>query len=146
MINPGELFFFAFANGPLGVEGYPSIAPGEGILLLVDFRVDESVTPGTSLPITFETDEAWGHYNSYTDTSGLIFVQPDTVSGWIFTDVISGDANSDGIVDVADLVYLINYLYRGGMPPSPVSLGDFNQDGEVNLADLVALINYLFRG
>ena len=52
---------------------------------------------------------------------------------------------SDGILDLADVIYLINYLYRGDKPPSPVSLGDFNQDDEVNLADVVALINYLFR-
>ncbi len=146
VINPGELFFLAFVNLLPSEGGYPSIGSGEGILVRVDFRVDESVPSGTFLPITFEAVEALGHYNSYTDTTGLTFVQPPTVSGWIFTDVISGDANSDGIVDVADLVYVINYLYRGGMPPSPVSLGDFNQDGEVNLADLVALINYLFRG
>jgi hypothetical protein len=146
VINPGELFFFAFDNWPLGDEDNRSIGPGEGILVMVDFRVDESATPGTYLPITFETKEDWGHYNAYTDTTGTLFVQPPTVSGWIFTDVISGDANSDGIVDVADLVYLVNYLYRGDVPPSPVSLGDFNQDGEVNLADIVALVNYLFRG
>ena len=146
VIKPGELFFFAFDNWPLSGGGYQSIAPGEGVLASVEFRVDENVAPGTFLPITFETKEDWGHYNAYADTTGTLFVQPPTVSGWIFTDVISGDANSDGIVDVADLVYLVNYLYRGDVPPSPVSLGDFNQDGEVNLADLVALINYLYRG
>jgi hypothetical protein len=97
------------------------------------------------LPITFETEPNLGHYNAYTDTIGLTFVQPSTISGWIFTDVISGDANSDGILDVGDLVYLLNYLYRAGIPPSPVSLGDFNNDTEVNVSDIVALINYLFR-
>jgi hypothetical protein len=148
VVNPGELFFFAFYDwvifGP--PWSYLSIEPGEGTLIKVGFRVDESAPPGTSLPITFETNEDWGHYNSYTDTSGTVFVQPSTVSGWIFTDVISGDANSDGIVDAADLVYLINYLYRGQWPPSPESLGDFNQDGQVDSADVVALINYLFGG
>jgi hypothetical protein len=145
VVKSGELFFFAFDNWPLSGGGYPFIGPGDGVLARVEFRVDENVAPGTFLSITFETKEDWGHYNSYADTSGLMLLQPDTLSGWIFTDVISGDANSDGIVDVADLVYLINYLYRGGLPPSPVSLGDFNQDGEVNVADLVALINYLYR-
>ncbi len=146
VINPGELFFFAFPSWNLGgPAGYPSIPPEEGILIKVNFRLDASVPAGIAVPITFETNEDWGHYNAYTDTTGLTFVQPSTVSGWIYTDVISGDANSDGIVDVADLVYLTNYLYRGKWPPSPESLGDFTQDGEVDVSDVVALINYLFR-
>jgi len=146
VINPGELFFFAFPSwNPGWPAGYPSIPPEEGILIKVNFRLDASVPAGIAVPITFETNEDWGHYNAYTDTTGLTFVQPSTVSGWIYTDVISGDANSDGIVDVADLVYLINYLYRGKWPPSPESLGDFTQDGEVDVSDVVALINYLFR-
>jgi hypothetical protein len=145
VIYPDGLFFFAFPILPLEGGGYPYLEPGDGILMRVNFRVDEEAIPGTSLPITFVTNLFWGHYNSYTDTSGTVFVQPSTVSGWIFTDVISGDANSDGILNVADLVYLINYLYRGGLLPSPLSLGDFNEDGEVNVADVVALINYLFR-
>jgi hypothetical protein len=146
VINPGELFFFAFPSWILdGIAGYPSIPPEEGILVKVNFRLDAGVTPGISVPITFETNEDWGHYNAYTDTTGLTFVQPSTISGWIYTDVISGDANSDGIVDAADLVYLIDYLFRGKWPPSPESLGDFSGDGKVDVSDVVALINYLFR-
>ena len=145
VINPGELFFFAypdwweFPQSPLCLES------GEGMLIRINLRVDENAPPGAFIPITFETEEDLGHYNSYTDTTGLILIQPSTVSGWIFTDVISGDTNSDGIADVADLIYLINYLYRWDKPPSPLSLGDFYQDGEVNLADVLALINFLFR-
>jgi hypothetical protein len=29
----------------------------------------------------------------------------------------AGDANCDGVVDPADVVYLINYLFRNGPPP-----------------------------
>jgi hypothetical protein len=146
VVRPGELFFFTYGDWwNEWIGSFSSIDPGAGVLVGVNFRVDENAPAGISIPVDFELNEDWGHYNSYTDAEGLVLVQPAAISGWIFTDVISGDANSDGIVDVADLVYLINYLYRGGLPPSPVSLGDFNQDGEVNLADLVALINYLFR-
>jgi|GEM_PF-1394158 len=147
VIHPGEIFFFTY--GDWWNEDnlwFSSIEPGVGALVAVNFRVDENAPAGISIPVVFELQENLGHYNSYTDTSGLLFVQPSTMSGWIFTDSVLGDANSDGIVDMADLVYLISYLYRGGLPPSPKSLGDFNQDGEVNLADIVALVNYLFRG
>jgi hypothetical protein len=144
VINPGELFFFGHPDWWYS-HPIPFMQPGEGILLRINFKVTDTVSPGISLPITFETEPNLGHYNAYTDTIGLAFLQPSAISGWIYTDLIAGDVNSDGILDVGDLVYLLNYLYRRGMSPNPLSLGDFNHDGEVNVSDAVALINYLFR-
>ena len=57
-----------------------------------------------------------------------------------------GDANGDGVIDVGDVVYIINYLYRNGDPPSPMEAGDANCDGIVNVGDVVYLINYLYKG
>ena len=57
-----------------------------------------------------------------------------------------GDANSDGQIDIADVVFLLNYLYRGGLPPVPLETGDTNDDEVVDLGDVVFLLNYLFRG
>ncbi len=56
-----------------------------------------------------------------------------------------GDANGDGVTDLGDVVYLINYIYRDGSPPDPLAAGDVNCDGIVNLGDVVYLINYLFK-
>jgi len=59
-----------------------------------------------------------------------------------------GDVNNDGKVNVGDLVYLINYLYKNGPAPlcTPItSCGDVNLDGKVNVGDLVYLINYLYK-
>lgn len=59
--------------------------------------------------------------------------------------VVHGDADGDGTVGLADAVYLINYLFRGGPSPEPLESGDMDCDGVVGLADAVYLINYLFR-
>jgi len=59
---------------------------------------------------------------------------------------LRGDINADGVIDVGDVVYLINYLYRSGPAPSPLPLADVNSDGVVDIGDVVYLINYLFRG
>jgi hypothetical protein len=56
-----------------------------------------------------------------------------------------GDASINGIVDSGDIVFLINYLYRGGSAPHPLSTGDVTCDGVVDVADAIFLINYLFR-
>jgi hypothetical protein len=55
-----------------------------------------------------------------------------------------GDANGDGVINVTDVVYLINYLFIGGPAPNPLAAGDANCDGVVNASDVVYLINYLF--
>ncbi|MDD1748951.1 MAG: SBBP repeat-containing protein [Methanothrix sp.] len=57
-----------------------------------------------------------------------------------------GDANRDSKVTVSDVVYIVNYLFKGGPPPNPLLSGDANCDGKVTVADVVFLINYLFKG
>jgi hypothetical protein len=56
-----------------------------------------------------------------------------------------GDCNDDGIVDIGDAIYLINYLYRGDPAPDPWQAGDTNNDDVVELGDVIFLINYLFK-
>jgi parallel beta-helix repeat protein len=57
-----------------------------------------------------------------------------------------GDANSDGLVTISDVVYLINYLFKSGTPPVPmVCVGDANGDGQPSISDVVYLIGYILR-
>jgi hypothetical protein len=57
---------------------------------------------------------------------------------------IRGNANGDDQINIADVVYLINYLFLGGSPPDPLGAGDTNCDGTIDISDIVYLINYLF--
>jgi len=57
-----------------------------------------------------------------------------------------GDANGDDVIDIADVIYLINYLFIDGSPPDPLPVGDCNCDEVVDIADVMYLINYLFIG
>ena len=66
---------------------------------------------------------------------------------WTFLSAMGGDANGDKKLSVSDVVYLINYLFKGGLPPVPeLSVGDANCDGKVTVSDVVYIINYLFKG
>ncbi len=58
----------------------------------------------------------------------------------------SGDVNADGVIDLGDVLYLINYLYKNGPAPDPLETGDANCDGVIDLGDLLYLINYLYKG
>jgi hypothetical protein len=57
-----------------------------------------------------------------------------------------GDVTGNGIIDVGDVVFLVNYLYQGGTVPNPLSVGDLNCDGEIAIGDVVYMVNYLYRG
>jgi hypothetical protein len=56
-----------------------------------------------------------------------------------------GDANTDGNVSMADIVFLVNYLFKQGAAPDPLWVGDANGDCNVSVADTVYLISYLFK-
>ncbi|MCK4657786.1 MAG: hypothetical protein KAT85_12160, partial [candidate division Zixibacteria bacterium] len=62
------------------------------------------------------------------------------------TDVVCGDADASGEVDIDDVVYLIAYIFAGGPAPVPYEAGDANCAGGVDIDDVVYLIAYIFSG
>ena len=71
-----------------------------------------------------------------------------SVSVYACSWVVSGDANGDGQVELSDVVYIINYLYKVGPAPEcdPVTdCGDVNNDEIVDISDVLYLINYLYK-
>jgi hypothetical protein len=56
----------------------------------------------------------------------------------------NGDADGNGVVNVSDVFYLINYLFAGG--PVPIGAVDADNNGAVNVTDVFFLINFLFAG
>ena len=60
---------------------------------------------------------------------------------------IPGDVNYDNLVNPADLVYLINFLYKEGPePPAGNEVGDINCDNSIDMGDVVYLYKYIFSG
>ena len=61
---------------------------------------------------------------------------------------IRGDTDHNGTCsDIADLVYLVNYMFQSG--PEPPCMGEADIDGSgigPDIADLVYLVNYMFQG
>ena len=94
-----------------------------------------------------------------TETVTLFFLKPNNQkyfpqwrSGCCQVDsadfsFLAGDANcSGGNPNLTDVIYLTNYVFRGGPAPCLERLGDANcSGGSANLTDIVYLINYLFK-
>jgi len=55
-----------------------------------------------------------------------------------------GGANSDGMFNVSDAVFIINYIFCGGAFPDPMEAADVNCDGTVNISDAVWIQNTIF--
>ncbi|MEA2030003.1 MAG: C25 family cysteine peptidase [candidate division Zixibacteria bacterium] len=59
---------------------------------------------------------------------------------------ICGDVNNDGSnISVADITYLVEYLFNGGPPPPVIEAADVNSSDTVNVSDVTYLVAYLFN-
>ena len=153
---------WTYAAQSLDVDFPPSISPGTNT---VDITVQTSgglpVPVYGSLVCLYKEGEVFE--TGYTDASGQLTLYPSPITlGQIdvtvtahnflpFVDSMEvgsqkGDVTGDGEINIADVVFLINYLYRDGPAPDPLEMGDVNCDDEINLGDVVYLIDYLFRG
>lgn len=60
------------------------------------------------------------------------------------TEFLCGDVNASGSMDIADVVYLVNYIFASGPAPSPIESADVNCTGSVDISDVVYMVNYIF--
>lgn len=59
---------------------------------------------------------------------------------------VRGDCNGDGGTNVADAVYLLDYLFIGSVVLPCQDAGDIDDDGALNIADPINFLAYLFSG
>ncbi len=59
--------------------------------------------------------------------------------------VLAGDANNDRTVNVGDAVFIVNFIFKGGLAPSCMQSADGNGDATVNVGDAVYVINFVFK-
>jgi hypothetical protein len=77
---------------------------------------------------------------------------PDLVSGGIDISLeappelpfVRADTNADGGTDIADVVWLLSYLFADGAPPACIKTADANDMGDVDIADAIYILGYLF--
>jgi hypothetical protein len=127
--------------------GTDYIPPGSGALFRVVFNISMSAPPGDTIIDIAQEVGPLPSYTTYSDPLGTV-IYPDLIDGTItIIPYLCGDCNNDGEINLGDVVYLINYLFRSGSEPQPLlCVGDCTADGTVDLGDVVYLINYLFRG
>ena len=59
---------------------------------------------------------------------------------------IRGSLNGDDVVDMADAVYILTFLFAGENEIPCGDVADVNDDGETDLSDAISLLRYLYLG
>jgi len=124
--------------------------------------LEKVIADGDTLDITqycFNLASGWVSVAT-APSSDIVFdyhysFKPDlAVSNWeaaniIFKNIaptyVGGDVNRSGEVEVGDIVFLINYLYKADQQPDITQGGDPNNDCIIDVADVIYLINYLYK-
>ena len=144
----------------LYVDFPPSVTPGTNTVNITVQKSGGAPIYG-ALVCLYKEGEVFE--TGYSDVMGEVTLYPSPTSlGYIdvtvtahnflpFVDSMEvgfkiGDLTGDGQINLGDVVFLINYLYKDGPAPDPLEMGDVNCDGEIELGDVVYLIDYLFRG
>ncbi len=127
--------------------GAPAPAPTTG-LLVATFRfqtlADTAGTVVSMLPMSGAFAQTQVLFLFAEDITGDISGTATIVSESPDPGFVRGDTNNDDTIDIADAIWLLNYLFQGGPAPACLDAGDTNDDTGIDIGDSVYLMNYQF--
>jgi len=120
-----NLFTYTLVDGalPAGLELDPQIGMISG-------------TPQDSGLFTFTVNVDDNGSNYWDEAVFSLYVAPMTL--------IPGDIDASQEIDIADLVYLIDYYFTEGPEPPVMNLADVDGSCELDIGDVVYLVDYMF--
>ncbi len=79
--------------------------------------------------------------NNEIDTEWMIYVLEELIND---APMVQGDINVDGIVNILDIIYLVNFILNNQTPTDiQFTSSDLNLDGLLNILDIVQLVNII---
>ncbi len=106
----------------------------------------------SKIPIEFSNDIGDPPYcNTFTDRlftslpTRLIHGSFEVITETTEKSFLRGDVNGDKNINIADVIFLLSYLFANGFDPYPcMDTGDVNDGGTVDIADAVHILSFLF--
>ncbi|MEC9475816.1 MAG: PKD domain-containing protein [Planctomycetota bacterium] len=153
-INPGGVnssLYLAVIFDTLPPFDGRTMAPGvDQTLCTLNYTVLQGTPLGTSTELRFADDLVSPPINNIYATDGGTSVIPYWIHGTVTVSeqpqflFIRGDATYDQTVNIADAIFLLNFLFTGGDASVCPDAGDTNDDGSINIGDPINLLNFLF--
>ena len=80
--------------------------------------------------------------NNEIDTAWMLSV----ISELLSDNMLLGDINQDGSINVLDIVSMINFILSSNIPTdNQFILSDINEDGIINVLDIVLIVNIILN-
>ena len=76
--------------------------------------------------------------------SALGSTLPDTLT-YMVAPTLPGDVNADGQFTSADIIYLVNYVFKGGPEPVIPTHGDVNCTVQTTSSDIIYMVGFVFK-
>ena len=133
---------FWFVTIALGVVDQAFVQGSRVLLATMTFTLDDTMTlclDSCHWPPSGQLIFDRGDHRTYVPKHNLPHCFSVSYPG-------TGDCNADCTIDLGDVVYLLNYVFRSGPAPAPLQTGDVDCDGAVDVGDVVFLISYLYTG
>ncbi len=102
--------------------------------------------PSSSYTLTDSLDLAQEYFWRVIakDNTNLSSPSSNVVTFWTWT---PGDVDHSNSVNILDLTYIVDYIFRGGPGVTPEFIGDLNGDcSSLNIIDLTYIVDLIFRG
>ena len=123
----------------------------------------ETITIETGLPDDYSVFSAYADYgnveidgnairyttdNDVEDTIHFCYYQGETLKGFsrfYLNQVLLGDVNMDGNLDISDVVAIVNYILGSEPNVFNRTAADLNKDSNIDISDVVRLVNLVLE-
>jgi len=130
---------------------YMSGGGGQGVQISGEFGYDgesDWVTDNISLSQFAGADQVYLQFKISSDghvTYDGIYIDNITVFSYNTANIILGDVNHDGMINVLDIVNIVNIILGGSASEEDLLVADLNGDSEINILDIVILVGIIIQ-
>jgi len=130
-----------------------TLPAGKQRILKIIFNVSGTVTVGEEIPLTLVNETGDPPLDNIfllpVPDEPVKSVRPDLFHGKVT--IVEGFRRgfinpTDNRADLADVIYLLGYLFADKPAPPCMKAADTNDDGKLDIADAILLLGYFFRG
>ena len=111
----------------------------------VEYKTFE-VEYGTTITAEEEPTKEGYTFSGWSEIPETMPAHDITVTGTFEKNIIMGDVNGDGVVNVTDIVATVNYIMEKPSDGFNKEAADLNGDGEINVTDIVKMVTIIMSG